>query len=143
MLRIRLKSLLPRRTAAAESGAQGEQIAEAYLRRECGFRTLARNWRNPADTRQELDLVMRDGDVLVFVEVKARAMGALVPGYFAVDKRKKKALLGCCGAYLRSTRPRPRTFRFDVVEIGLPEGDAEPVVRHFENVPLFRKGYRF
>src|SRR5690606_21771563 len=40
MLRIRLKSLLSRRTAAAESGAQGEQIAEAYLRRECGFRTL-------------------------------------------------------------------------------------------------------
>lgn len=143
MLLQRLKALFRRPVGVAGAGEEGERLAEVYLRRERGFRTLARNWRNPADTRDELDLVMRDGDVLVFVEVKARASRALVPGYYAVDARKKKVLRRCCGAYLRSTRPRPETFRFDIVEIELPEGRGEPVVRHFENVPLFRKGYRF
>lgn len=127
----------------ADAGARGEWLAEAYLRRECGWTTLARNWRNPADEREELDLVMGDGEIVVFIEVKARRAGALVPGYFAVDRRKKRVLRHCCAAYLRQLRPRPRTFRFDVVEVELEHGGgAEPVIRHFENVPLFTKGFR-
>jgi putative endonuclease len=134
-----------RRVVGAEdTGSRGERLAEAYLLRRRGFVTIARNWRNPADQREEIDLVMRDGDVLVFVEVKARSARALVPGYFAVTHRKKKVLRRACGAYLRQLRPRPRTFRFDVVEVEFPEFDGtEPVIRHFEHVPLFAKGFRF
>ena len=101
---------------------------------------LTRNWRSPRDQRDEIDLVCRDGDVLVFVEVKARAAGALVSGYLAVDERKKRALRRAVQAYLGQLVPPPRTFRFDIVEVTL-SGHLPPQVMHYENAPLFPKGY--
>lgn len=94
---------------AGGTGARGEELAEAFLRRERGYRIVARNWRNPRDRREEIDLVCRDGDVLVFVEVKARAAAALVPGYFAVDRRKKAVLRRACSAFLRGLTVPPHT----------------------------------
>lgn len=127
----------------ADGGVRGERAAENFLRRARRFTIVARNWRNPHDRRDELDLVGLDGDVLVFVEVKARAAGALVPGYHAVDKRKKRALRRACAAYLRALREKPRTWRFDVVEVELPaDRAATPVVRHFENIPLLGRDFR-
>lgn len=127
-----------------DAGAAGEALAADFLRRERGYRILARNWRNPRDRRDELDLVCRDGEVLVFVEVKARRADALVPGYYAVTRRKKRVLRRTCTAYLQQLRPPPRTFRFDIVEVGLPAagGTAAPAILHFENVPLFPKHFR-
>jgi putative endonuclease len=84
--------------------------------------------------------VCRDREALVFVEVKTRAAGARVPGYFAVDERKRRALRRACQAYLRLLRRRPRTFRLDIVEVELAGG--EPIIRHFENVSLFSKHFR-
>ncbi len=117
-------------------GETGERIAAQFLRRERGFRIVARNWRLPRDQRAELDLVCRDGDVLVFVEVKTRAPDALIPGIYSVNRRKKRALLRASEAYLRLLAVRPRTYRLDVVEVALSaNGDA--AVLHFENIPLF------
>lgn len=144
MLRRLLRFLTPGR--ADDVGARAERAAAAWLRRERGFSIVIANWRNPRDEREEIDLVCRDGDVLVFVEVKARAAGALVPGYFAVNARKKRVLLSAARAYLARMPERPRTFRFDVVEVALrprrPAPDASlgaVEIRHFENVPLFPK----
>jgi putative endonuclease len=128
------------------SGARAESLAADTLTAR-GWRVLARNWRNPADRREELDLVCADGEVLVFVEVKARAARALVPGYFAVNVRKKKVLLRAARAYLRGLRQPPRTVRFDVVEVALGAaadggGTGGPPVLHFENVPLFPRHFR-
>lgn len=126
------------------TGAWGERRAEDFLKAQ-GFRILARNWRNPRDRRDELDLVCRDGDVLVFVEVKTRATIALVSGYYAIDRRKKKVLLRAADAYLKALprAQRPRTFRLDVVEVDADTrgNGVEPTLRHFENVPLFSKHY--
>lgn len=137
------------RNAAADSGAQGERLAASWLQRERRFSVVARNWRSPRDRREEIDLVCRDGEVLVFVEVKARAAGALVPGYHAIDKRKKRVLRRAIEAYLARLRSKPLTFRFDVVEISFPattemktHHGAEPEILHFENVPLFSKYFR-
>jgi len=58
--------------APGGAGAAGEAAAADFLRRRHGFAIVARNWRSPRDRRHEIDLVARDGDVLVFVEVKAR-----------------------------------------------------------------------
>ena len=101
---------------------------------------MVRNWRSPGDRRDEIDLVCLDGEVLVFVEVKARAVGALVAGYDAVDDRKKRALRRAVHAYLAQLDQPPRTFRFDVAEVTLSERLPAQVL-HFENVPLFPKGY--
>jgi putative endonuclease len=126
----------------APPGAAGERAAAEFLQRERGFVVVARNWRSPRDRRDELDLVGREGEVLVFVEVKTRAAHALVPGYDAIDARKKKALRRACATYLRALgAAQPRTFRFDVVEVATHAGGGPPEVRHFENVPLFPKKF--
>lgn len=130
-------------SGAPDAGARGERAAEAFLRTQRGFTIIARNWRSPRDRRDEIDLVARDGEALVFVEVKARAAGALVPGYYAVDTRKKQVLKRACTAYLARLAEKPRTFRLDVVEVELAASPgAEPRVRHFENVALFGKNFR-
>ena len=127
------------------AGAEGERLAAGFLRAKNGYKIVAQNWRSPRDRRDEIDLICRDGDVLVFVEVKTRAADALVSGYHAVNRTKKKVLLRACTDYLRALGSvrRPETYRFDVVEVerAAENGDA-PVVRHFENVPLFRKDFR-
>ena len=146
----------------AELGVAGERAAESHLRAN-GLRVLARNWRNPADEREEIDLVCEEppgpGDlapVLVFVEVKARSSGARVGGYHAVNKRKKAVLLRACRAYLDRLRPPPRHVRFDVVEVshGVDEAGVAAMeamrldpriasvregrqVWHYRDVPLF------
>ena len=126
----------------AAAGAAGERAAAEFLQRERGFAVVARNWRSPRDRRDELDLVCREGEVLVFVEVKTRAAHALVPGYDAINARKKKALRRAGATYLRALgAAQPRTFRFDVVEVATPAGGGPPEVRHFENVPLFPKNF--
>ncbi len=129
------------RTTRAADGARGEQAAADFLKGRHGFSIVTRNWRSPRDQRDEIDLVCQDGDVLVFVEVKARAEGALVPGYHAVDERKKRALRRAVQAYLGQLDQPPRTFRFDVAEVTL-SARLPAQVLHFENVPLFPKGYQ-
>ena len=117
-------------------GARGERLAAARYRR-AGATILAMNWRAGQD---EIDLVALEGRVLVFVEVKARAVGALVTGYYAVDERKKRALRRSVHAYLAALSTPPRTFRFDVVEVTL-SGRLPPQVMHYANAPLFPAGY--
>lgn len=126
--------------AAAEAGARGEAAAADFLAKRHGFTIVARNWRSPRDRRDEIDLIARDGEVLVFIEVKARSVDALVPGYHAVDRRKKRVLQRAVHAYLSALSAPPRTFRFDVVEVGLSDR-LPPQCMHFANVPLFPKGY--
>jgi putative endonuclease len=116
-------------------GAQGEAIAEEYLRRKRGFNILLRNWHNPYDRREEIDLVALHASAIVFVEVKTRRAGGLVPGYFAVGRRKRKALGRAVRAFLGLQSHSPRTYRFDVIEVEL--GAGPPTIRHFENVGLF------
>lgn len=144
---------------AGDAGTRGEDCAAEWLKRERAYAIVTRNWRNPADRREEIDLVCRDGEVLVFVEVKARAAGAMVPGYHAIDARKKRVLRRAIDAYLTKLgESAPPTFRFDVVEVSFPvvttgsgadagNGPARgaapaPEILHFESVPLFPKHYR-
>jgi len=122
-----------------DTGSWGERAAAAFLRRTRGFSLVACNWRNPRDLREEIDLVCRDGEALVFIEVKTRAGDALVPGYHAVDWRKRRVLLRVFKAYMKLLRHKPRTFRFDIVEVEMTGG--EPIIRHFENVALFSKHF--
>jgi putative endonuclease len=140
MLRL-LRALFSRRPSGA--GERGERLAADWLRREKNFSIVVRNWRNPADRREEIDLVARDGEVLVFIEVKTRAADARVPGYHAVDARKKRVLRRAVGTYLAQLRVKPRTFRLDIVEVAQPaDPKAAPEILHFENVPLFPKHFQ-
>jgi putative endonuclease len=121
---------------AAERGRLGEDEAARLLRAE-GMKLVVRNWRNG---REEIDLVCLDGEALVFVEVKTRAEGSLVPGYYAIRERQRKALRRAARAYLRGLRERPRTIRFDVVEVVRRANGSMEAIR-YENAPLFTKEF--
>ena len=79
-------------------GAAAEQAAARWLR-ERGLRLLAQNYHCRGG---EIDLIMRDQDTLVFVEVRARAAGSPVSAIDSVDSRKQKRLALAVRHYLAS-----------------------------------------
>ena len=96
----------------AERGRAGEDAAVALLQAE-GYRIVGRNVRVPGG---EIDVIARDGDVVVFVEVKARASHAFGSAAGAVDARKRARLRAAAGDWLQIAAPRARA-RFDVVTV--------------------------
>lgn len=119
---------------SAVVGRRGEREAEKLLKKK-GYQVLARNWRSGRD---EIDLICLQGKAVVFVEVRTRAVGALVSGYDSINQRKREALKRVCRSYFGKMRPKPLTLRFDVVEVEHEEG-VITAVRHFSDVPLFSK----
>ena len=94
-------------------GQAGEERAAAWYRAR-GYAVLARNWRC---REGELDLVVRRGRVLVFVEVKARRTDRFGTPAEAVTPTKQRRLRTLASRYLEATELRPRGLRFDVVSI--------------------------
>lgn len=129
--------LLPADSTRAERGAFGEDLAADHCRRVLGYRQIVRNWRHK---RYELDLICQDGEVLVFIEVRARAEDALVPGFYSVGRHKKNVLRRGCQSYLKQLRNPPQHFRFDIVDVSICKW-GRGVVRHYANVPLFNKHF--
>lgn len=111
-------------------GRRGEARAVRHLRR-AGLRIEARNVRFPGG---EIDIVAREGHVLVFVEVKTRRGDAVAP-VRSVTAAKRRRILGLAERYLRRFPGEPPPCRFDVVEVVLPRR-GRPAVRHL--VDAFR-----
>jgi putative endonuclease len=107
-------------------GDRGEREAARYLRRH-GLRIVLRGYRTP---RGEIDLIARDGDTLVFVEVKTRRQG--VPAE-AVTPAKQLRLTLAALQFLTEHRLLDQRVRFDVVAIVWPEGGRGPVIEHIRN----------
>lgn len=110
---------------ARETGQKTERLACRYLRRK-GYRLLERNYRSG---RHELDLVMRDGETTVFVEVKARSSTAFGQPAEFVTAAKRRFLLLAAETYLMENRLTDLPARFDVIEVYLPNKD----IVHIEN----------
>jgi putative endonuclease len=105
-------------------GDRGEREAARFLRRK-GLRILTRGYR----THQgEVDLIARDGDVVVFVEVKSRRQG--VPAE-AVTLEKQRRLTLAALHFLRRNNLLEHSCRFDVVAIVWPEGRRPASIEHF------------
>lgn len=122
----------------ASVGRRGEESAVRWLQAERKMRLITRNWRS---ARGELDAIMEDRGVLVFVEVRAR-QGAHPRTIFAtVNKKKKKLIRQTAKAYLQGLRESPRTIRFDVVAVTTDSGSGHQVF-HYEGVPLFGRSFR-
>ena len=121
------------------TGVWGEDQAEQFLRAK-GYRILGRRVRVTA--RDELDLVARDGEVVVFVEVKTRKTEAFGAPLTAVDRAKRHTVSRAAVRYLQRVKFPQVYIRFDVVEVIGQEGDAHPVVRHIENAFTLDPHYR-
>ena len=109
-------------------GQQGELAAKKHLR-ELGLRFLTANFQSP---RGEIDLVFREANCLVFVEVKTRSSKDWGRPIAAVDRRKRRLLSLTALDYLKLLRKHPIQIRFDVVEV-LLEGDDVCEIRHLPN----------
>ncbi|MGH8102370.1 MAG: YraN family protein [Chthoniobacterales bacterium] len=110
-------------------GAQGEKLACRHLRRN-GYKILFRNFRGR--TGGEIDLVCRDHDTLVFVEVKTRTREDFGRPIAAVDRRKQKRIARGGLAWLRMLDNPDILFRFDVVEVLLLE-NTKPRIEIIQN----------
>jgi putative endonuclease len=110
---------LPSRRAHLRLGTRGEKLAARHLRRQ-GFKVLYRNFRG----RQggEIDLVCRDRDTLVFVEVKSRTREDYGRPLEAVHRDQQRRISRGALAWLRLLGNPDVVFRFDVVEIVIAEG---------------------
>ncbi len=102
-------------------GIRGEKLACRFLRRN-GYKVLQRNFRGRSGG--EIDIVCRDKDTLVFVEVKTRTREDFGRPFDAVGRDKQKRISKGGLAWLRLLDDPDVLFRFDVVEVVICAGDA-------------------
>jgi putative endonuclease len=117
------------------TGRRGEDMAHRYLQRQ-GFIVVARNWR-PRRGAAELDLIARDGDTLVFLEVKTRIEEEFGAPERAIDWEKKRRIAYAAREYMRRAGCNWSQVRFDVISV-VP-GSADPI-RHLRDA--FRAAVR-
>jgi putative endonuclease len=94
-------------------GDSKERQARRYLEQH-GLRHVANNVRC---RRGELDLVMRDGDVLVFIEVRYRASQRFGGAAASIDARKQRRIAAAAAWFLQR-QPVALACRFDVLALG-------------------------
>ncbi len=117
-------------TSKQITGARGEQAAAKHLRRH-GYKVLVKNFRSG---KAEVDIVCRHKDWLVFVEVKTRKSEEFGAPSEAVDRDKQRNLTKAALDYLRLLGNPQVKFRFDIVEVLLPEGAKDPAdIRLIQN----------
>ena len=119
-------------------GELGERAAKRQLKCQ-GLKFLTANFRSP---RGEIDLVFRDGECLVFVEVKTRSSEEWSRPAAAVDRERRGRLTRAGLDYLRRLRNPPVKVRFDIVEVLLADGKVREV-RHLENAFPMERPYRY
>ena len=112
-----------------ELGKLGEDIAVQYLT-DKGYEILERNWRNK---HKEIDIVAKDGNELVIVEVKTRQTDEYGEPDIAVTKKKQRMLIAAANAYILKNGLDTET-RFDIISIVFKDG--EPVIEHIEDAFL-------
>jgi len=106
-------------------GLQGEQLAATHLRR-LGYEIVAHRHRTRFG---ELDLVARDGDAIVFCEVKTRRGTGYGRPVEAVTRAKQRRLRLLAQRWLAAHDEHAQDLRFDVVGV-LLSGDGPAVVTH-------------
>ncbi len=136
----RIAAWLNRRPLPAhlQAGQLGERAARRHLKRH-GLKFLTANFRTE---RGEIDLVMRDKDCLVFIEVKTRSSEEWARPAAAVDAERRRRLTRAGLDYLRLLKFPPVKVRFDIVEVLLDAGHVREV-RHLPNSFAMEQPYRY
>lgn len=114
---------------SAALGKRGEDLAHRYLR-SSGFLVLVRNYR-PSGGEAEVDIVARDGDVTVFVEVKSRSTDDYGTPDRAIDDEKKRHIVSAARSYCTRAGIAWSSVRFDVVTVVMTQ---PPSITHYQDV---------
>ena len=112
-----------------DQGQRGEDIAWEYLKKR-GYKILERNYRCRYG---EIDLVAKDGETIVFVEVKSRRSAAFGEPEESVGPAKQKKISTVALCYLEEKHLHDRPARFDVVSILTGAGE--------QNILLIRDAF--
>jgi putative endonuclease len=112
-------------SSTSDLGRHGERVAVAFLT-DAGFRVLDRNWRCRDG---ELDVVARDGDALVFCEVKTRRGTGFGHPVESVTPQKQRRLRTLAQRWLAAHDEHAPELRFDVVGVLVPPSGL-PRVTH-------------
>jgi putative endonuclease len=118
-----------------ELGKQGEEIATAYLLKQ-GYIILDLNWRAG---RNEIDLIARDKDFLVIIEVKSRRSDTFMEPEEAVTREKQQAIIRAANAYIYRKNINLET-RFDIISIIMNKNETR--INHLKDAfyPKLRSG---
>jgi putative endonuclease len=119
-------------------GLLGESAAKKFLKQQ-GLKFLTANFRS---ARGEIDLIFRDGDGLVFVEVKTRSSEEWSRPAAAVNAERRRRLSQCALDYLRLLKNPEVKIRFDIVEVLLAE-DKVREIRHLPNTFVMTRPFRY
>ena len=112
-------------------GAEHEEIALNYLL-EKGYRLIKKNFR--FGKAGEIDLVMREGDVYVFVEVKARRNHAFGLPEDSVNATKRRQLRSIAKGFVHVMDLKEYEARFDVIAVDYATGtEGKPEIRHWRD----------
>lgn len=109
-------------------GQRGEQIALAHLQQQ-GYSILSTNWRC---AHGELDIVARQDDTIVFVEVRTRYIDSTDAAFESVNPRKQEKLAALAHLYLEAHDLDSASWRIDVIAIAIPRS-GKPIVEQVEN----------
>ena len=124
-----LKILTPKRRI----GNFGEDAAARLLRRK-GYRILERNF---VGKNAEVDLIVKNSEFTIFVEVKTRKYGADNPSEprpaSAVTLEKQRAIIGAAREYL-AFNPSGRKARFDIIEVLYEDEGKALAVREIQHL---------
>ena len=112
---MRHRARLRRWNTAHAWGRRGEDLAHRFLQQK-GYIVVARNLRLRG-AHNELDIVARDGETIVFVEVKTRASDDFGTPDEAVDAEKREHLVRAASAYLHAAGAKWEQARFDIVSV--------------------------
>jgi len=113
-------------------GNRGENAAVQFLKRK-GYRILFRNHKNQFG---EIDIIARDGEFIVFVEVKTRSSDVAGHPAEAVTISKQRQLTKLAMVFLKHHRLLEHRARFDVIAITWPKASTEPLIEHYINAFL-------
>jgi len=112
-LRLWIRDTIPGSGRRLPYGERSEHLAARHLKWR-GYKIVARNFKAAG---AEIDIIARDHDTIVFVEVKARMSDVLGPPELAVDERKQYRIRRAAEIFAGRYQNAERPIRFDVVAI--------------------------
>ena len=118
-------------------GAFGEKYAVQYLKKK-KYKILEKNYKTRLG---EIDIIARDRDFLVFIEVKSRSYDPLVTGSYAVDRNKRLHIFKTASLYIKQTKSGLQP-RFDILELEIDRNNRKVLsYNHYENAFIWEGDY--
>lgn len=115
--------------SARKTGVEAEILSTIWLEKQ-GYGIIEKNYRSKFG---EIDIIAKTGDILCFIEVKARSENSISPAIYAVDSQKIKKIIKTAHIWLAKNKMPFESVRFDVLALskGVNDWKIEHIVDAF------------